>query len=181
MIRYEQSQARKGRVRAIAILYQFLSILLDVSTGRARLASGSSRVNRRVACLLRYKFTKTYERAQELPAARRWKLSKSSEPMNGHETNLTLFACLPAVCMSFSQPESSNGRLTRTNAHYDPLEPLSSTFVIEKNKNATTGANAFRNQYASVYFSRLMALKHVVKANAERRWKDVGAYYFSHA
>ncbi|CAD6580503.1 MAG: hypothetical protein CYPHOPRED_001242 [Cyphobasidiales sp. Tagirdzhanova-0007] len=66
-------------------------------------------------------------------------------------------------------------RLTRLSTTYDPLEPLANSFLIEKSKNSEAGGsnNAFRNQYASVYFSRLMALKKVVKGNAEMKWKDV--------
>jgi hypothetical protein len=55
------------------------------------------------------------------------------------------------------------------------LQPLQDNFVIEKVKNAAAGTTAFRNQYASIYFSRLMALKKRVRENAERKWRDVGA------
>lgn len=74
----------------------------------------------------------------------------------------------------YSEPEASTSCLKRLEASSDPLEPLSSAFVIEKAKPGSANANAFRSQYASVYFSRLMALKKVVKENAERKWKDVG-------
>ena len=80
--------------------------------------------------------------------------------------------------MNCSQPEASTSstRLTRIKATYDPLDLLSNNFVVQKSKNSLEGGsnNAFRNQYASVYFSRLMALKKLVKENADRRWKDVG-------
>lgn len=71
--------------------------------------------------------------------------------------------------------------MTRLNAKYDSLEPLSSTFIVQKIKNTAAGGsnNAFRNQYASVYFSRLMALKRLVKENADKRWRDVGEQYES--
>ncbi|KAL7004740.1 DNA polymerase delta small subunit Cdc1 [Cystobasidiomycetes sp. EMM_F5] len=77
--------------------------------------------------------------------------------------------------MEVDEPEASTstaGQRTRLTAKYDALDSLSNTFCVDKGK---AGSNAFKNQYASVYFSRLMALKKRVKDNADRRWKDVGA------
>lgn len=75
-----------------------------------------------------------------------------------------------------SQPEASTSAkpLTRHAATYDSLEPLSSTFKIQKSSGAGSTNGAFRNQYASVYYNRLMALKKVVKENADKRWASVG-------
>jgi DNA polymerase delta subunit 2 len=61
-----------------------------------------------------------------------------------------------------SEPTSEHEQLDRQVSNYDELEELKQSLLIKK--------HAYQQQYASIYYIRLLKLRKAVFQSAKQRW-----------
>lgn len=64
-----------------------------------------------------------------------------------------------------SAPTSKHDHLDRQVANYDELEELKQSLLIKK--------HAYQQQYASIYYIRLLKIRQAVHQSAKQRWDSL--------